>query len=113
MISEVTGAPVAECWIEGRPQKPGFYLTRFEWCGNPWYFLFNCILDPDCPDNPDKLIYINHHAGNRVYELRLGDITHYCKPTAENFQKILNTLHEVTFDKENMRYIKKLEKNNG
>ncbi len=102
MITEIENA-LPSCWIKGSPTKKGLYLIRFESCGNPWYFLFQCVIDPT--DEYKRMLFLDHRGGGYKWETRRGGkMTHYCKATADNFGLILNSLAEHTFNKEKMKY---------
>lgn len=79
---------LADCWIPGEPPEDGFYLTRWDCYGNSWVHLFEVR---EFPSIMRGKLYFNGLGGNRPWDpamRSLGDITHYCLPTPENFAKV-------------------------
>ncbi len=86
------GVEVAAPWIKGFPKERGMYLTRFISISSDrsWIFLHDLVPANTYPQ-VGRDLFMHHTGGSYEYDdaiRRLGDYTHYCVATPENFAAV-------------------------
>jgi|SRR5581483_11232138 len=110
MLREIDDKP-APCWIVGEPKKSGLFLTRWDYLGTAWFWLFESVMDDILPERErrGRPFLFDNRGADYAFNIRTtnGKLTHHCEATPENFAMIVESLAHYTYD-ENERKFKRV-----
>ena len=109
MLLEIDEVPAA-CWIAGEPTEDGLYLCRFvNDSRQVWFYLYECRMDGILPkqERRNKPLYFAARGGSYATDRSVrdnGKITHHCRANGMNFDMLVGSLANHTYDFETNQY---------